>query len=64
MHESESLSDLKKAVHNLSEKDRKKLMDSDPEEIAERWEKMYEVPIKQSRFLMNDLFFKRSHKKD
>lgn len=49
-------------ISHLSEEEKKSLMDSDAQEIAERWEKMYEIPIKQSKFFLNDLFFNRSHR--
>lgn len=49
---------LKNIVENLSDKEKKKLMDSSPEEIAEKWEQVYEIPIKQSKFFLNNIFFK------
>lgn len=54
---------LKKIVGNLSDNERKNLMDSNPEEIAKEWEQVYEIPIKQSKFFLNNIFFK-NHNND
>lgn len=54
---------LKNIVENLSDKEKKKLMDSSPEEIAKEWEQVYEIPIKQSKFFLNNIFFK-NHNND
>jgi hypothetical protein len=55
MHETEK---LKNIVGKLNDQEKKKLMDSSPEEIAEKWERVYEIPIKQSKFFLNNIFFK------
>jgi hypothetical protein len=51
---------MRKILGNMNTEERKSLMESTPEEIADKWEKMYKIPIKQSRFFLNDLFFHRS----
>ncbi|WP_010631150.1 hypothetical protein [Sporolactobacillus vineae] len=58
MDETEKLNSI---VNNLSNQEKKKLMDSSPEEIAEKWEQVYEIPIKQSKFFLNNIFFKNHH---
>lgn len=57
------MEELRGAFKNLSEEDKKRLMDSDPEEVARQWEELYKLPIQQSKNLLNDLFFRRSSQK-
>lgn len=52
--------EFREIIDRLSEHEKKSLMDSNPEEVAKRWGKMYKVPIEQSNFFLNNLFFKRS----
>lgn len=55
--------EFRKTISHLNDKE-KNLMDSNPEEVAKKWEEMYEIPIKQSEFFLNKLFFKRSGETD
>ncbi|GGL47834.1 hypothetical protein [Sporolactobacillus putidus] len=54
--------EFREIISQLSEKEKKSLMDSSPEEVAKKWEEMYEIPIKQSKFFLNNIFFKQSGK--
>ncbi|TGA96416.1 hypothetical protein E4665_15580 [Sporolactobacillus shoreae] len=54
------MNELSEVFNNLNPEDKKRLMDSGPEEVAKKWEELYELPIQQSKYLLNDLFFRRS----
>ncbi|WP_241654910.1 hypothetical protein [Sporolactobacillus shoreae] len=55
-----NMNELSEVFNNLNPEDKKRLMDSGPEEVAKKWEELYELPIQQSKYLLNDLFFRRS----
>lgn len=55
-----NMNELSEVFNNLNPENKKRLMDSGPEEVAKKWEELYELPIQQSKYLLNDLFFRRS----